>query len=148
MKVILLEDVKGLGKKGDLVNSKTGYFRNFLSPKGLALEATKENIKKWEEEQIKKAEITAENKALAEELKGKLEAVSVTIKAKGGTDGRLFGSVTNLDIANALNDQHGFEIDRRKIELPDNIKTAGNHTVGVRVYPEMLANLSVVVEKE
>lgn len=148
MKVILLEDVKALGKKGDLVNTKTGYFRNFLAPKNLAIEATPANKKAWEEEQKRKAEIFAENKGLAEELKNKLESIQVVIKTKGGADGRLFGSVTAGDIAEALNAQHGFEIDKKKIELDENIKQAGSKTVGVRVFPEMLANLEVVVEKE
>lgn len=148
MKVILLEDVKGLGKKGEMVNSKTGYFRNFLAPKNLAVEATPANKKAWEEEQKRKAEIFAENKSLAEELKNKLEAIQVVIKTKGGEDGRLFGSVTAQDIADALNKQHGFEIDKKKIELSENIKTPGSRKVGVRVFPEMVAQLEVSVEKE
>lgn len=148
MKVILLEDVKGLGKKGELVNSKVGYFRNFLSPKKLAIEATPENKKQWEEEQIRKAEIFKENQGLALELKEKLEAAKITVKAKGGADGRLFGSITAADIADQINKELGLEIDKKKIELKDNIKTDGVHKVGVRVFPEILAELDVKVEKE
>lgn len=148
MKIILLEDVKGLGKKGELVNSKTGYFRNFLSPKKLAIEATPENKKVWKEEQIKKAEIFEENKSLALELKEKLEASKLTIKAKGGADGRLFGSITAGDIRDQINKDLGLEIDKKKIELKDNIKTDGVHKVSVRVFPEILAELEVNVEKE
>lgn len=148
MKVILLEDVKGLGKKGELVNSKVGYFRNFLSPKKLAVEATPENKKAWEEEQIRKAEIFKENQGLALELKKKLESHKITVKAKGGADGRLFGSITASDIADKINKELGLEIDKKKIELKDNIKTDGVHTVGVRVFPEILAQLQVNVEKE
>lgn len=148
MKIILLEDVKGLGNKGELVNSKVGYFRNFLSPKKLAIEATPENIKAWEEEQVRKAEIFKENKDLALKLKEKLESSEVVVKAKGGADGRLFGSITAGDIAEQANKQLGLEIDKKKVELKDNIKTDGLHKVGVRVFPEILAELAVRIEKE
>lgn len=148
MKIILLEDVKGLGKKGELVNGKVGYFRNFLSPKNLAIEATPQNIKAWEEEQLRKAEIFKENQGLALQLKEKLEATKVLVKAKGGADGRLFGSITAQDIANSINKQLGLDIDKKKVELKENIKTDGLHKVGVRVFPEILAEVDVVVEKE
>ena len=148
MKIILLDDVKGLGKKGELVNTKTGYFRNFLAPKNLAVEATPANKKAWEEEQLKKAEIFKENKNLALELKEKLENTKVVLKVKSGNDGRLFGSVTSGDIAKALNEQHKYDIDKKKIELSDNIKVKSNNKDGVRVFPEILAQLDVVVEKE
>lgn len=148
MKVILLEDVKGLGKKGELVNSKVGYFRNFLFPKGFAIEATKENLAQWEEEQLRKAEIFKENQDLALKLKDKLEKTSLKLKAKGGADGRLFGSITAQDIAKGLNKQFGYDIDKKKVELKDNIKEEGSHKVGIRVFPEILAEVEVIVEKE
>ncbi|MDO5026543.1 MAG: 50S ribosomal protein L9 [Tissierellia bacterium] len=148
MKVILLEDVKGLGKKGEMVNSKVGYFRNFLSPKKLAIEATPANKKAWEEEQVRKAEIFKENKKLALGLKEKLEAAKIVVKAKGGADGRLFGSITAGDIADQINKDLGLDIDKKKVELKENIKTDGIHKVGVRVFPEILAEVDVHVEKE
>lgn len=147
MKVILKADVKGLGKEGELVNAKTGYARNFLFPNKLAVEATKENKKAWEEElRIRKEEFEA-NKAEAEKLKEKLELLSVVVKKKSGNDGRLFGSVTSGDIAKAL-EEKGIEIDKKKVELSDNLKIAGNYVVKVRVFPEMLADLKVEVKPE
>lgn len=148
MKLILVKDVKGFGKAGDLVNAKTGYARNFLIPNGLAKEATKENLAVWEVEQAEKKRIEAENIKAANELKEKLEALTVTIKTKTGTGDKLFGSITAQDISDALNKQHGFDIDKRKIELKDNIKSLCNIFVPVRVYPEIVANMKVVVDKE
>lgn len=148
MKVILLENVDGMGKAGELVNAKPGYFRNFLAPKRLAVEATKENIKTWKEEQKRKAKIAEENKQLAYELKDTIEKTSVVLKMKSGEDGKLFGSITSSDIAKALNDKADLDIDRKKVELKENIKHLGEHIVPVRVYPELTADLKVIVEEE
>lgn len=148
MKVILLEDVKGLGKKGDLVDSKTGYARNFLFPKGLAIEATPANLKKWKEEQKEKEAKMKEEKAEALQLKEKIEKVTVELKAKGGEGGRLFGSITSKDIGEALKKQHKIDVDRKKIELKENIKSAGVTKVDIRVYPELTASLKVNVTIE
>ena len=115
MKVILLKEVKGLGKEGDLVNSKDGYARNFLFPKNLAIEATPANLKKWEDKKQAKEEKKKEELNEALQLKEKVEKLTVDIKAKGGTGGRLFGSITSQDISNALNKQHKIDIDKRKI---------------------------------
>lgn len=145
MKVILLEDVKSLGKKGDLVNSKTGHARNYLFPRGLAIEATKDNLKKWEEEQKNIKEKTKNEQAQALKLKADLENITVELKAKGGEGGRLFGSITSKDIGDALEKQAKIKTDRRKIELKDNIKSAGITVVDVRVYPEITAQLKVNV---
>ncbi len=148
MKVILLKEVKGLGKEGDLVNSKDGYARNFLFPKNLAIEATPGNLKKWEEKkaQIEEKKKEEQNEALA--LKERIEKLTVKIKAKGGKAGKLFGSITSLDIANNLNSQHKIDIDKRKIDLKDNIKTPGIVEVDVKLYPEISAKLKVDVEVE
>lgn len=148
MKVILLQDVKSLGKAGDLVNSKTGYARNYLFPKGLAIEATKANLKKWEEDQkdIKQKRKEEESEAL--KLKEEIEKITVELKAKGGEGGRLFGSITSKDIGDALEKQGKIKIDKRKIELKDNIKTAGITLVDIRVYPEVTAQLKVNVTIE
>lgn len=148
MEVILLKDVKSLGKAGELVKAKTGYARNFLLPKGLAVEATPENKKKWEEEMKNKEAKRQKEREEALALKESLEKLTVKLKAKGGEGGRLFGSITSKDIADALNKQHKIKIDRRKMELKDNIKTAGVTNVDVRVYPEIIATLKVDVTIE
>lgn len=148
MKVILLQDVKSLGKAGDLVNSKTGYARNYLFPKGLAIEATKANLKKWEEDQKDIKQKRKEEEAEALKLKEEIEKITVELKAKGGEGGRLFGSITSKDIGDALEKQGKIKIDKRKIELKDNIKTAGITLVDIRVYPEVTAQLKVNVTIE
>ena len=148
MKVILLEDVKGLGKKDELVNAKTGYARNFLFPKGAAIEATPANLKKWKEEMKNKEKVEQKEKEEALKLKESMEKVVVELKSKGGEGGRLFGSITSKDIGEALEKQHKIEVDRRKIELKDNIKTGGTTVVEVRVYPEITASLKVNVTVE
>lgn len=148
MKVILKKDVKDLGKAGELVNAKTGYARNYLIPRDLAVEATPENKKLWKEEQKElQAKIKADT-AEAEAVKKKLEAGSVVLIGKAGDGGKLFGSVTSQDIAKALEDQHGVVIDKRKIEMADNIKDLGVTTVNVRVYPEIVAKLKVNVKEK
>ena len=148
MKIILLKDVKGLGKEGELINAKDGYARNFLFPKNLAIEATPGNMKKWEERRkIEKAKEKEEYEQ-ALKLKEKIETIKVELKSKAGEGGRLFGSITSKDIADALKKQHKIDIDRRKIELKDNIKSLGITTVEVRVYPEVLAKLDVKVIEE
>lgn len=146
MKVILLKDVKGLGKAGDLVKAKTGYARNFLLPKGDALEATPGNLERWkkDQEELAKKEETEHREAL--ELKEKIEEITVVLEGKAGEGGRLFGSITSKDIGDALKNQHKIEVDRRKIELKDNIKTLGVTEVNVRVYAEITAKLKVDVK--
>lgn len=147
MKVILLEDVKALGKKGDLVNAKTGYARNFLIPGKLAIEATKPNIAKWEEEQAEMKALEAEKRAEAMTLKEAIEKVNLVIRAKTGDGDRLFGSITSMDIADALKKQEGIDVDKKKIELKENIKSLASFSVPVRVYPEVVAELKVKIER-
>jgi large subunit ribosomal protein L9 len=148
MKVILLKDVKGMGKEGDLVNSKDGYARNYLMPRNIAIEGTPENLRKWEE--AKKEEAAKKNRELedAKALKEKLEKLLVQVKAKGGSGGRLFGSITSQDIAAALKEQYSVEVDKRKIEMKDNIKNTGLAVVDVKLYPEVSAKLKVNVVTE
>lgn len=148
MKVILLKTVKDLGKEGELINAKDGYARNFLFPKNLAVEATPSNLKKWEEKREQEAEKKKEEHKKALELKQEIEKISVVLKRKTGEGGRLFGSITSKDIADALKIQHKIDIDRRKIELKDNIKTLGTTTVEIKVYPEVTAKLNVSVKEE
>lgn len=148
MKVILIKDVKSFGKAGELVNAKTGYARNFLIPNGLAKEATKENLAIWEEEQKELKRVEAENIKNANELKSVLENIQVTIKTKTGSGDKLFGSITSADISDSLKKQHNIEIDKRKIELKENIKSLCTLIVPVRVYPEIVANMKISVEKE
>ena len=148
MKVILTSDVDKLGKAGEMVNAKTGFARNFLLPNKLAVQATKENIKIWEEKQAELRAIERENIKNANELKEKIENIKVKIIAKTGECDRLFGSITSMDIEKALKDQHGLDIDKKKIEMKFNIKSLGTFDVLVRVYPDINANLEVIVDKE
>lgn len=148
MKVILLKDVKGLGKEGELVNAKDGYARNFLLPKGDAIEATPTNLKKWKEEKAKEEERKKNEYNEALKLKEKIDAITVVIEGKAGEGGRLFGSITSKDIADALKSQHKIDIDKRKIELKDNIKALGMTSVDVRVYTEVVAKLNVNVKEQ
>lgn len=147
MKVVLLQDVKGQGKKGDVVNVSDGYARNFLFTKKLAREATASalNDLKGQNEAFaykKETEINA-----AKEMQEKLKGLTVTISAKAGANDRLFGSVTNKDVAEALLNQHHVKIDKRRFEMQD-IKNAGTYTVSVKLYPEINGELSVVVKAQ
>lgn len=147
MKVVLLQDVKGQGKKGDIVNVSDGYARNFLFPKKLATEATASalNDLKGQNEAFaykKETELNA-----AKEMQEKLSGLTVTISAKAGANDRLFGSVTNKDVAEALLNQHHVKIDKRRFEMQD-IKNAGTYTVTVKLYPEINGELKVVVKAQ
>lgn len=148
MKVILLKEVKGMGKEGDLVNSKDGYARNYLIPRNIAIEATPDNLRKWEESKKQEAAKKKQELDEANALKDMLEKLIVQVKAKGGSAGRLFGSITSQDIAGALKEQYAIEIDKRKIEMKDNIKNTGLAVVDVKLYPEVSAKLKVNVDTE
>lgn len=148
MKVILIEDVKGIGKAGELVNAKPGYFHNFLEKNKLAIEATPKALARWQQEQKQKAALEAAARAKAEELAAQLERLTLTIRTKCGSGGRLFGSITSQDIVKALEAETGAVIDKKKVEMKDSIRMIGTHHVGIRVYPEMLADLEVKVEEE
>jgi len=149
MIVILLKDVKGSGKAGDVVNVSDGYARNMLIPKGLAKEATDGNIKNLEKAKAELEAKKAAEKAAAEELKAKLEALTLEIETKGGEGGRLFGSITSMDIADALKEKQKITIDKKKFELAQPIKQAGDHEVTIKLYTEVAAKLKVkVIAKE
>ena len=141
----MLEDVKSVGKKGDLVELKEGYARNFIIPKKLGVEATDANrntlkLQKQNEEKIAKEQLEAA-KALAAEL----EQMTVKVEIKGGEGGRTFGSVSSKEIAKAVADQYGKEIDKKKIQLNEAIKMAGTHEVTVKLHPKVSASLKVHV---
>jgi large subunit ribosomal protein L9 len=148
MKVILTEDVRGTGKKGDKVTVKDGYGRNFLVPKGLAVPALEGNVKRLDSLiknlQNKK---TRELKS-AEDLKAKLEEVSLVIKMKAGDDGKLFGSVTHKDVAEAIKKTTGIEIDKKLIRIEEPIKMTGSYTVEVHIQQDVNAGVKIEVEKE
>jgi large subunit ribosomal protein L9 len=147
MQVILKENVKDLGHIGDVVNVKDGYARNFLIPKGLAVEANPKNIKALEHEKKKIQELAKKAKTAAEELAARVSGTSVTIKAKTGEADKLFGSVTAMDIADALQ-KEGMDIDKKKIVLDEPIKRLGSYTVNVKIYSDVTAQLNVQVVSE
>lgn len=148
MIVILNRDVKGTGKAGDVVKVSDGYARNMLLPKGYAKEATEGNIRSLEKQKAIAAEKKAEEKARAEEQAEKIAGLSVLIKTKAGDGGRIFGSITSKDIAEALKAQHGIDIDKKKIQLDAPIKQTGELEVGLKLYYEVNARLKVIVEAE
>jgi large subunit ribosomal protein L9 len=147
MEVILKEDVANLGHRGDLVKVADGYGRNFLLPRKLALQATLANKAVVEQMKTAAARRSASEKAQAEELASKLAPVVLSFTRKSGEAGHLFGSVTSADIATAL-EARGFEIDRRKIQLDEPIKTVGDVTVAIKLYREVAAHIKVTVVAE
>ena len=146
MKVILLQDVRALGKAGEIVKVNDGYARNMLFPKNLAKEATAGNIKALENKKAAEAEKKAEQKAEATKIKEALIDEVITLKSKGGEGGRLFGAVTNVDIAAAIKAQKGFDIDKKKISIPSPIKTAGEHTAEIKLFTDVNVTVTVNVE--
>lgn len=147
MEVILKEDVAKLGARGDIVKVAEGYGRNYLLPRKLAIEASKGN--KAVIEQMKAASVrrSAKEKAQAEELSKQFEGLSVSFTRKAGEHEQLFGSVTSGDIADAL-EKKSFNVDRRKIQLHDPLKTVGEFTVPVKLHKDVTAHLKVIIEKE
>ena len=145
MKVILLKDVPGKGKKDEIVNVSDGYARNFLFPRKLAAEADAKilnDIKTTEAARLRRIEL---EKQAARETAEKLQSVLVKVTIQSGADGKLYGSVGTKDIAEALAAQHGIEIDKRKIVLDNPIKAYGTYTVDVKLYPEIAGKLNVLV---
>lgn len=145
MIVILMKDVKGSGKAGDVVKVSDGYARNMLLPKGLAKEATEGNIRSLEKQKAIVAEKLEEQKAAAKEMAAKLEKITLKIESKGGDSGKLFGSITSKDIAEALEKQEGMKIDKKKIEMKTPIKQAGETEVTLKLFTEISAQLKVSV---
>lgn len=147
MKIILKEDVKNLGKIGSVVNVSDGYARNFLVPKNLAVEANIKNIKALEHEKRKIAERAKKVIKSNQEIAEKISSMTITLKAKTGEEDRLFGSITTMDIANAIKGQ-GLDIDRKKIMLDEPIKRLGSYAVGIKIQSDINASLNVNVVSE
>lgn len=145
MKVILQEDVKGQGKKGQLINVSDGYARNFLLPRKLAIEANSENMNVLKSKQAALEHKIETEKAAAKELAASLSGKTVKVVAKGGEQGKLFGSVTAKEIAEELLKQFKLSVDKRKIELTDDIKAFGTFEAEAKIYPEISAKFFVLV---
>ncbi len=147
MKVILTQDVKGKGKKGQLLEISDGYARNFLLPRKLAVEATADAINTMKMNDKATQERIAKEKAAALEISHKLREMTLVVTAKGGGAGRLFGSVTNQEIADALKEKSGIALDKRKIVISDPIKSVGTYTVQCKLGYEINAPLTVKIEE-
>ena len=145
MIVILKKDVKGTGKAGEVVKVSDGYARNMLLPKGLAKEATEGNIRNLEKQKALAAEKREEQKAAAQKQAEVLDKITLEIKSKGGESGKLFGSITSKDIAEALAEQENIKIDKKKIDMPNPIKQTGESHVTIKLFPEASATLKVRV---
>lgn len=146
MKVLLLQDVRKLGKAGDIVEVSDGYAKNYLMTQKLAKEATKEVMNEWKLKKGSEANRKEQEKQAAVETAAKLSAQKVALQVKGGEGGRLFGSITAKDIADAIEQQTGTKIDKKKIQLKEPIKNAGSYEVEVRLHPAATAKITVQVE--
>ena len=147
MKLILLEDVKSVGKKGDLINASEGYAKNFLLPKKLDVEATKSNLNDYELKQKADAKRRQEELEKAQETAAALKDKVVTIKVKTGGNGKLFGSVTNKEVADAIVEQTKLEIDKKKVSIGDPIKMVGERTAVVKLHPKVSAEVTIKIEE-
>jgi len=147
MKVILEQDVKGKGKKGQMIEVSDGYARNFLLPKKLAKEATADNINTMRMNDKATQERQAKERAEAREIANRMRAITLTITAKGGGNGKLFGSITNTEVAEALKVQFNIDLDKRKIVLDKDIKNAGTYTVKCKLGYEIVGELTVEVKE-
>ncbi|MBD5507098.1 MAG: 50S ribosomal protein L9 [Lachnospiraceae bacterium] len=145
MKVILLEDVKTLGKKGDIVDVSDGYARNFVLPKKLGVEANAKNKNDLKLQKANADKVAQEQLEAAQELAKTLETKEVTLTIKSGEGGRTFGSISSKEIAQAAKEQCGLELDKKKIQLPEAIKALGAYEVGIKLHPKVTGKLRVKV---
>ena len=145
MKVILLEDVKSVGKKGELVNTSDGYAKNFLFPKKLAVEATKSNLNEFELKQKAEAKRKKEELEQAQKMAKELEDKIVTVKVKTGENGKLFGSVTNKEVAEEIVKQTGLKIDKKKVSIGDPIKMVGERTAVIKLHPNVAGEITIKI---
>ena len=148
MKVILLQDVKSLGKKGEIVNVNDGYARNFILPKKLGVEATGKNLNDLKLQKNNEKKVAQENLDAAKKLAAELAEGKVELAIKVGEGGRAFGSVSSKEIAAAVKEQMGLGVDKKKIQLKEAIKSLGTHIVAVKLHPEVTAELKVSVKEE
>ena len=148
MKIILLEDVKSLGKKGQIVEVSDGYAKNFILPKKLGVEANNKNMNDLKLQKANEEKIAKEQLEAAQAFAAEMETKEVIVFIKAGEGGKTFGSVSSKEIAAAAKEQCGMEIDKKKIQLKDSIKTLGTHMVPVKLHPKVTAELKVVVTEE
>ena len=148
MKVILLDNIKGVGKKDEIINASDGYARNYLFPKKLAVEANAENMSKLNNKKESANYKKDQEKQNAEELAKKLKGIMLKIKVKAGENGKIFGGVTSKEISENLKNQYNFIVDKKKIELKDTIKTLGSFNVSIKLFEGITANLRIEVISE
>lgn len=148
MQIVLLEDVKSLGKKGEIVKANDGYARNFILPKKLGVEATPANLAKLKQQRAHEAKVAAQQLAEAQALADQLAQKTLVIKAKVGEGGRLFGAIASKEIALEAKKQLQLDVDKKKIVLPDPIKTLGTHEVNIKLHKDVTAKLSVRVDEQ
>lgn len=148
MKVILLDNIKGVGKKDEIINASDGYARNYLLPKKLAVEANAENMSKLNNKKEAANYKKDQEKQNAEELAKKLKGIMLKIKVKAGKNGKIFGGVTSKEISENLKSQYNFVVDKKKIELKDTIKTLGSFNVSIKLFEGITADLRVEVISE
>ena len=145
MKIILLQDEKKLGKKGDIIEASEGYARNYILPKKIGVEATPKNMNDLKLQKANESRIAQEQLDAAKALAELLETKQVTLKIKAGEGGKAFGSVSSKEIAAAYKEQHNLEIDKKKIQLPESLKNFGSYEVSVKLHPQVTGKLNVKV---
>lgn len=145
MKIILLQDEKKLGKKGDIIEASEGYARNYILPKKIGVEATPKNMNDLKLQKSNEAKIAKEQLEAAKALAAELETKAVVVKIKAGEGGKAFGSVSTKEIAAAYKEQHNLEIDKKKIQLPESLKNFGSYEVTVKLHPQVTGKLTVKV---
>lgn len=145
MKIILLQDEKKLGKKGDIIEASEGYARNYILPKKIGVEATPKNMNDLKLQKANESKIAQEQLDAAKALAVELESKQVVVKIKAGEGGKAFGSVSSKEIAAAFKEQHGIEIDKKKIQLPESLKNFGSYEVSIKLHPQVTGKLTVKV---
>ena len=143
MKVILIQDIKGVGKKDEIINANDGYARNFLFPKKMAVEANKQNMSLLQGRKDSANFKKEQDKEKANELKDKISKIMLTIKVKSGENGKIFGSITSKEISTELKKQHNIEIDKKKIMLKEAIKEQGTFTIEIKLYEGIIGKLKI-----
>ncbi len=148
MKVILLQDVKSLGKKGEIVDVSDGYARNFVLPKKLGMEATEKNKNDLKLQKAHEEKLAAQKLEEAKQLASRLEGIKITVTMRAGEGGRVFGSVSSKEIAEAAKKQHDLELDKKKIQIDEPIKAFGMHEVPIKLHPQVTGRLYVLVKEQ